>query len=567
MLCNITQALNLRAERLIIETFLYTELSMFQERIELNRHLFRRVSRQRRNIRSITGTPKAIVVKVNGQNVYASDGEGQNVKPTSKVLQGTQSPPLPSPPAPFPKSHNINLHINLSKLPSSVRIRPHNPIFVSSLSVPKPQPQPIVALVPQSVQAVQAQVQPPMVSQVLPVIVSPSTTPTTEKSSGSSLKKILLAAALLKGISGSDSSEDNSQALTSLLSNSVGTNASPVSSNPSQGYPSLGYPQIATPQLGFPAQGTGANIANAGLTNPSLGNQNMGYPAGANQNLGYPNSGSVGYPPGGQGGGNSNIGYPVVWNTNTGYPNNGNVNKGYPVAGNPNTGYQGGRNANMGYPVGGNPNLGYPTGGNPALGYPTGGNPALGYPTGGNPGLGYPTGGNPGVGYSGGGNNNRVFGNGNMGYPAVGNENMGYPAGFPGGGNQNMGYPGGEGGGGGNMVTPTVPNFLSGTASPPVSNPNGRDPLSENRVLFQGQNTASAITPSNGAINVQGQNGGTTAGTSPEMPMSACWCGCEADCPHPCDLCSTSPTNTYSYYSNYNGNENVIGASPPTRKG
>ena len=481
---------------------------MFQERIDLNGHLFRRVPRPRKNIRSTTGTPKAIIVKVNGHNVYATDGgtQKENVKPTSRVLQGTQSPPLPSPPAPFPKSHNINLHINLTKPRNSVRKGPLKAIFVSPLSVPQPQPQPIVALVPQSVQAVQAQVQPPMVSQVVPVIASPSTTPTTERSSGSSLKKILLAAALLKGISGSDSSEENSQALPSLLSNLVGAGASPVSSNPPEGYPSLGYPQISTPQLGFPAQGTGANIANAGLINPAFRNQNMWYPAKANQNLGYPNGGNtnLGYPPGSQGGGNSNMGYSLGGNTNMGYPENRNVNMGYPVAGNPSIGYQGGGNANMGYPAGGS-------------------------------------------------------------------ENMGYPAGYPGGGNENMGYPGGGGGGGGNMLAATVPNFLSGTAPPPVFNSNSRGPLSGNSVSISGQNTASAITPSNGAINALGQNGGNTAGVSQEMlktnPMSSCWCGCEADCSHPCDLCSTSPTNTYSYYNNYNGNENIIGALQLTKKG
>ncbi|XP_068705799.1 PPE family protein PPE10-like [Montipora foliosa] len=544
------------------------ELSTTHAGVKKIGHKSPSASRLGKITRSITGTPKAIIVKVNGQKVYNGEGGTPNEKdkPTpSPVLQPAPSSPAPAPL--HPETHNINLHINLTKPPSPLTKVYHQPIVISPPpgSVPQlqPQPRPIIAIVPQPVQPPQGQVQPQPAPQVIPVVVAPPTTPTPEKNGESSLKKLLLAAALLKGMGGSQSSEGNSQALPSVLWNPL----APISSTLPQG--GRGYPQIATTQLGFPAQVGGLNWPNVGplnqnLRNPVLGTQNLGYPAMANQNLGYPSGATnMGYPAGGQ----LNMGYPAGGNPNMGYPAGGNPNTGYPAGGNPNMGYPAGGNTNMGYPAGGNPNMGYPAGGNSNMGYPAGGNTNMGYPAGGNTNMGYPAGGNPNTRYPAGGNPNMGYpagGNTNVGYPAGGNPNMGYPEGNPPSGKTGMGPLGGrqqDDPSGVNMLPATISNFLSGPPPTPstVTNQNAGDSPAGNTIPLPGQNTANELTPGE-----KRPTATSPVAVVPETsPMSSCWCGCEADCAQSCDLCNSSPTNAYSYNTKYTGIDNNSGTMLP----
>ena len=84
----------------------------------------------------------------------------------------------------------------------------------------------------------------------------------------------------------------------------------------------------------------------------------------------------------------------------------------------------------------------------------------------------------------------------------------------------------------------------------------------------QGQGTG-AVIPQGTGVPAAGTSlvPATSTGVPGSDPMSSCWCGCEADCPYPCDLCSTSPVNNYSYNSNNNGNENIIGSLQPANTG
>ena len=198
-----------------------------------------------------------------------------------------------------------------------------------------------------------------------------------------------------------------------------------------------------------------------------------------------------------------------------------------------------------------------------------------------------------------------------MGYPAGGTQNMAYP----GGGSQSM------------DLAPTVPNFLSalsptppssllqnpsassGGESPPLPGPevlpNLRPPGSPGTVPGPGPTQSQSAVPLSaptpqvqpiatpagtpgvipGIGQVQGQGQGQSQGqgvstglpanslTVPSIsigvpgidPMSSCWCGCEADCPHPCDLCHTG-NNNYNN-NNSNSNQNIVGTVYSTNTG
>ena len=583
------------------------------------------------------GSPKEVIVKVNGKNVYSSNPQSANytngTTPTSPIPVTT----------PAPQTHNINLHINLTKASNPTEEESNRPIIVAAL----PKPQPVVALVPSiaSQPAVAPAVVPPAVQPPAPQPVTPVTTAPPEKKGESSLSKILLTAALLKSLTGSDSSESTTQGYPSALQNLLMPNTSPLSALLAQGglppfgypqatsrpmgYPQLGYPQTGVPALGNSALGypaAGANMGypavDANIGPPAVGT-NMGYPA-VGANTGYPAVGAnTGYPPAG-----AKMGYPAV-GANTGYPAVG-ANTGYPPAGT-NMGYPAvganigppAVNTNMGYPALGT-NMGYPAGGNPNLRYPAASNQNMGYPALRIQNMGYPAGSyqpvvwNPNVRYG-------DDGKGKVGDVAGGNQNIGYPA----GGTQNMAYPGG---GSQSMdVAPTVPNFLSALSPTPPSNllqnpssssggenpplpgpevlPNLRPPGSPVAVgLTQSQSSVplSAPTPQvqpiaapagtpgvvPGIGQAQGQGQGQSQGQSQGQgvstslpanslivpstsvgvpgidPMSSCWCGCEADCPHPCDLCHTGTDSYYNYNNNNNhGNHNIVGTVYTTNTG
>ena len=562
-------------------------------------HLFHSNYRFKHRKKSVNakGSPKEVIVKVNGQNVYSSDPQSAN-----STIGTTPTTPI-SVTTPAPQTHNINLHINLTK--ASNEEESNRPIIVA---VP-PKPQPVVALVPSI--ASQPRVA-PVIQLPAPQPTPPATTAPPEKKGKSSLSKILLTAALLKSLTGSDSSESTSQGYPSALQNLLISNTSPLSALLAQGgWPSLGYPQSVFPQLGYPQSGV-----------PALGYPTLGYPA-AGTNLGYPAVGAnMGYPAIG-----ANIRPPAVY-TNLGYPAVG-ANMGYPGVG-ANVAYPGvGANAgapavgtNMGYPALGT-NMGYPAGGNPILRYPAASNQNMGYPDTRNQNMGYPassyqpTSWNPNLRYG-------DSGKEKIGDLAGGSQSMGYPA----GGTQNMAYPGG-GSQSMDVAAPTVPNFLSALSPTPPTNllqnpsassggqnpplpgpevlPNLR-PLGSPGTQSQSAVPLSVPTPQvqpiaapvgtpgvvtgigqaqvqaqgQGLGQVQGQGQGVVTGlpssslTVPSTstgvpgidPMSSCWCGCEADCPHPCDLCNTGTDNYHNYNNNNNnGNQNILGTVYPTNTG
>ena len=567
-----------------------------------HRHLFHSIFKHRKKFLNAKGSPKEVIVRVNGQNVYSSKAQGSNFSINASVP--TTSPP---PPPPSPQTHNINLHINLTRPVSPPGARPSNqPIIIA----PPPRPQPVVAIVPpMAPQPAPVQVQPMVVPQVQPQVLplpAPTTAPAPpEKKGQSSLSKILLTAALLKTLSGGDSSESATQGFPSLMQNPLASNGyslnsllpgtSGVAALPSIGNLPLGYPQIATqpvgnPSLGYP-QGNLPVLGYPAQTVPQTGSQALGYPAtsGVLGGLNAAKPGVMGYPAIG-----TNMGYPAV-GTNMGYPAVG-TNMGYPSTGNP----------GMGYPAVGNPSLGYPAVGNPNVGNPVVGNPYLGYPARGvlpggvNQNVRYPANWNPNNRYLDDNKQNSrdpISGNQNLGYPGGANQNVGNPSGTT----QNLGFPAAASQ---NMdAEPTIPNFLSGlapepsaspieannpplpgpslgvqsnaptaTVPPPVSfnallpanaspvgtaggNPNlaqgqGQTDTSETPVVQP--NVGAAGTPGvvTGLSQAQGQGTGTvlpatTSAGVPGFDPSLCWCGCEPTCANPCDLCNSSRENNY----------------------
>ena len=207
-------------------------------------HLLKALSKHKKKSRNAKGSAKAVIVKVNGKNVYSSFGGVQN----------TTNPPTPPFPTTTtaPQTHNINLHINVTKSnpPEKEESRP----VIIAAAQPQPQPQQIVAVVPQATQPAQIQAQAQIVPQILPIVTPAPATSAPEKKE-SSLNKLLLTAALLKGLGG-DSTEGNSQTFPPLLTNLMPPYASPFRSllPAAMGYPQPGVPQGGT-SLGYPALG------------------------------------------------------------------------------------------------------------------------------------------------------------------------------------------------------------------------------------------------------------------------------------------------------------------------
>ncbi|PFX19686.1 hypothetical protein AWC38_SpisGene15887 [Stylophora pistillata] len=548
-----------------------------------HKHIFYSKFKHRKKLLNAKGSPKEVIIRVNGQNVYSSKAQGSNFS------INTSAPMTPPPPS--TQTHNINLHINLTR-PVNPSVRQSNqPIIIA----PLPKPQPVVAIVPQMAsQPAPVQAQPVVVPQVQPQVQPvPTAAPAPpEKKGQSSLRKILLTAALLKTLSGSDSSESATQGFPSLMQNLLAPNSYPpnsllpgtpgVAALPSMGYPPLGYPQVASQPVGNPSLGyPQANLPVLGFPAqavPQTGSQSLGYPATAGVRGGV----NVAKP--------GVVGYPAV-GTNMGYPAAGNTGVGYPAVG----------NQNMGYPSVGNPNMGNPAVGNPYLGYPAGG-----YLQGGvNENVRYPATNNRYLDASKQSSRDPIGGNQNLGYPGGANHNVENPTGRT----QNLGFP--AAGSQSMDAVETIPNFLSGLApapsasplevnNPPLPGPSPSvqpnappvlvpAPVPSNNLLpantspvgtpggdpnlAQGLGqTATSMTPVvqpnagvagtpgvvTGLTPAQGQGTGTVlpATTSADVPgfdPSLCWCGCESTCANPCYLCNSCTDNSYNnIVSQYN---------------
>ena len=298
----------------------------------------------------LKASPKGVVVKVNGKDVY-----GPGTSTPEKV------PPPVASPEPGSAPQSINLHINLNKKEAETNDQ-QKVILASPSKVPPPAPQPIIVRVPTGQGGAGA--------PAAPIIVPMPAQSSSTDSALNTLSKVLHTAAML-GLTRPDSpppeAPDSALAAPFAPAGFPGQRPLfapnvPIVPLPPANAPPFGYPPGARP-ANYPSYGPGVRPANYPGYGPGASySRNANYPAQP-----AANAPGMGYPP--------NANYQVLpsgYSPGTGSPSASSPpNLGAPSMGSPEMGsppYPGEQESLQGSPPMGSPPMGSPPMGSPPMG-------------------------------------------------------------------------------------------------------------------------------------------------------------------------------------------------------